>query len=78
MERFHQLSGIVSCCLHGPLPGPELWYPVEMVDVVDYVEHVVGSGRFHNFYFFKRLILNATISSGSENDQRRRLLRMAR
>ena len=46
MEHFHQLSGIISCCLRGPLSGPEL-------NVVDYVEHAVGSGRFHNFQLFE-------------------------
>ena len=30
-----------------------MWYPVEGVDVVDYVEHAVGSGRFHDFQLFE-------------------------
>ena len=47
MECFHKLRGIISCCLHGSLSGPELNVVSDRVDVVDYVEHAVGSGCFH-------------------------------
>ena len=30
-----------------------MWSPVEGVEVVDYVEHAVGSGRFHNLQLFE-------------------------
>ena len=30
-----------------------MWYSVEGVDVVDYVEHAVGRGRFRDFQLFE-------------------------
>ena len=50
MERFHHPNGIVSCYPCRPLSGPEL---NEGVDVVDYVQHAVGRGRFRDFQFFE-------------------------
>ena len=32
-----------------------MWSPVEGVEVVDYVEHAVGSGRFHNLQLFESI-----------------------
>ena len=34
-----------------------MWYPVERVDVLHDVDHVIGSGRFHNLHFSRALIL---------------------
>ena len=52
-----------------------MWYPVERVNVVDYVEYADGSGRFLNFQLFEsvdssRVVLKVYTSKCTQGESR--------
>ena len=54
METFHtyMASSATVCAGHCLIPK-WLWYFTKVVVILHYVEHMIGSGRFHNLDFFK-------------------------